>query len=172
MDSQWALVIATGALIVITAWYARATWVMARNMKEQTAALLAPFVVVRAERRDGSVRLVIENTGRSAACDLKLSADLEVQTNDHGFLHHLQDHRLFKGEPVYLPPGERREIEIGTEDWVHQCWYDYYAVFTITVSYGWRGGEPVEEEVPIEVHSLWSTGEWLKGQQAYRARHP
>jgi hypothetical protein len=172
MDSQWALVIATGALIVITAWYARATWLMARNMKEQTDALLAPFVVVRAERREGSVRLVVENTGRSAARDLKLSADWVVQTNDHGMLHHLQEDRLFKGKPVYLTPGERREIEIGTEDWIREQWNYYYPVITVTVSYGWRGGEPMEEEVPIEVHSLWSEGEWFTGQQAYRARHP
>jgi hypothetical protein len=165
LNSQWALVIATSALILITAWYARATWVMASRMKQQTDALIAPRVVVRAERRDGNVWLVVENKGLSSACDVRLSTDKAVPTNDRGWGQPLQDYRLFQDPPAHLAPDEKREMVIGSETWIRQHPNPYKPRFTITVTYTWPGGGQVTEDTPIEVNSLWSLAQQLRANQ-------
>lgn len=172
MDSQWALIIVTVVLVLITAWYARATWVMASRMKQQTDALIAPRVVVRAERRDGNVWLVVENKGLSSARDVRLTADKPVPTNDQGFFEPLQDHRLFREPPTHLAPDEKREMVIGSEAWVRENPNYYKPRFTITVSYTWSGGEPVNEDTPIEVDGLWSLAEQIRANQDRRDRGP
>jgi hypothetical protein len=172
LNSQWALVIATFALILITAWYARATWVMASRMKQQTDALIAPRVSVHAERRDGIVWLVVKNKGLSSARDVHLATDKAVPTNDQGFFEPLQDHRLFKEPPTHLAPDEKRELVLGSETWIRENPNYYKPSFTITVSYTWSGGGPIKEDTPIEVHSLWSLAQQIRANQDRLDRGP
>jgi hypothetical protein len=163
LNSQWALFIATVVLVAITVWYARATWVMAAQMKEQTEALVAPRMVVRVEKRDGNVQLVVENKGLSSARDLRLVASRPVPTCDEGVYQPLNHHRLFKEPPTHLTPGEKREILLGSEKWMdHDGAQYYHPTLTITVSYTWRDDEPITEETPIDVYGLWSLPQRLR----------
>jgi hypothetical protein len=161
VSSEWAMVIVTLVLVCITAWYARETSRMAKRMTEQTNALVAPRVVVRAERRDGSVYLIVENQGASSACDLRLATDKEVPTNDRDFFQPLTDHRLFRNPPSQLAPGERSQILMASEEWVMRNPNYYKPRLMITASYTWRGGTPITEMTPIEIDSLWSLPQWI-----------
>ena len=161
MDSQWVMVVITAVLVCITAWYATETRRMAKKMAEQTAALLAPRVVVWAERRDGNVYLVVENQGASSAMELRLSSDREIPTDDQGFHLPLREHRLFQQHPCQLVPRARQEILVGSEAWVMEYPNYYKPELVITATFTWRGGEPVAETTLIEIGDLWSRPQWF-----------
>jgi len=65
MNSEWALFIVTVVLVLITAWYPRATWVMASRMKQQTDVLIAPRVVVCRALRAAAGKHGRQTGGRS-----------------------------------------------------------------------------------------------------------
>jgi hypothetical protein len=159
ISSQSALFIATVVLVVITAWYATATWVMASRMKEQSDALIAPRVTLRAERRNGDAWLVLENRGLSTAREIRLIVDRPVPTKDLGVRQPLTADRLFSDRPTCLGPGETREMVLGSDAWIMENYNDYSSPFTVSASYSWTDGRSVKEDLPIHVLHLWSTAE-------------
>lgn len=160
MDSDWALVIATFALIGVTLWYATETRSMASAMRRQTEELLAPRVSVRVERRDGRVWLVVENTGEVGADHLSLATEAEIPTMDRGWMQPLAMHDIFNpNAATYLAPRSRRELVIGPEKWILEQRNYYLPRFTVKVSYGRPGRASIEEEIPIVVMSLFTVGE-------------
>lgn len=154
--------IAAVVLVVITAWYARATWTMADHMKHQTDALLAPLIVVRLERVDQQVALVIGNDGRSAATDLYFGLDRAVPTKDRRRQQPLREHRLFKRPLPLLAPGSSYRLVIGPDDWVGaEAYNEFIAPFTVTVAYTWKN-ERIQEAIPLEAHLFYSFPELLE----------
>ena len=164
--------VAAAVLVAITAWYARATWAMAKEMKQQTDALIAPVVSVRAERSGDQVLLTLENSGRSPATDVHLSTDRAVLTKEGSQRLTLGHTRLFEKPLLHLAPGSRYETIIGSEEFIAtESFNDYSSPFTITVRYAW-GDEAIEEQVPVQVHSLFGLHELLSIGSAYYRTHP
>jgi hypothetical protein len=166
MDSSWALFVATMVLVIITAWYAFATWRMAKVMKQQSDASFAPIVVVRLERRDGQVLLVLENVGRSSALDVQLSVDrLVPQESASHQPQNLSHDRLFQKPLRYLPGGSKYELVLGGEPFAATM-NEYRGPFTLTVRYNWQGRSQ-EEQIPLEVHSLFGDEEAIRLSNEY-----
>jgi hypothetical protein len=161
--------VAAVVLVAITAWYAWATRLMARVMEEQTEALVAPVVEVRVERQDGDVALVVENTGRSAARQLRLSLDHELPTKSaDGYYQPLGTTRLFSRPLAYLGAGVKHRIVLGVEGWLASEGFNYYArAFTVEIAYYWRG-EPVIDNVTLETHALFGEHELVQLGAEYR----
>jgi len=110
-----ALEILTGALVIITAFYAWATFrilraneVMANHMKEQAEVFARPYVSASmfAEPDNPTFYLRITNNGRSTAINLRLKMDKSFQQfGQDGVSSDISRFPAFQNEIRSFPPG-------------------------------------------------------------------
>lgn len=113
----------TLALVVITAFYAFATFkILKANrdavqaMRDQTETLLRPYVSVEVTPRPGTtlMNFVVKNTGKSAAQGLRMSIDRPVRPRLTAGPKNLQELALFRDEaPTVLAAGAEIHYILG-----------------------------------------------------------
>lgn len=155
----------TVVLALITAVYAFATFQILRAnvaavkaMREQTEALLRPYVSVEVSARPGTtlMQLVVRNTGRSAAEGLLMSIDRPLHQQLDSRKKNLQDLPLFGGKiPMALAGGAELQHLIGSghklfnETGVHGM----PESFVVSARYSF-GGRTYDEKHSIDVRPL------------------
>jgi len=94
----------TLALVLITGWYAWHTRQTVKAMREQNERLIRPYVTVRLTRDRTEYILLVENSGRTPAKDLRLRTDQEFHClGDPNFA--LSNETLFAKGAGTFPPG-------------------------------------------------------------------
>jgi len=144
----------TLALVLITGWYAWHTRQTVKAMREQNERLIRPYVTVRLTRDRTEYILLVENSGRTPAKDLRLRTDQEFHClGDPNFA--LSNETLFAKGAGTFPPG----AEIGytlastvqmTADPKPGKMPDQ---FTVTARYSYQDKD-VEEEFEINLRQF------------------
>lgn len=102
----------TLGLLAITAYYAIQTRRTVRAMEDQNDRLVRPYVTVRLTRDRTSYILLVENTGRTPAEDLRLDLSQEFYClGDSDFA--LSDETLFSEGVGTFPPGSEVGYVLG-----------------------------------------------------------
>lgn len=109
-------------LVIVTTFYAWATYrILAANrasvevMRQQTEAMLRPYVVVAPSVRIGTtlMQLEVQNTGRSPAFDLRLTLDKDFYPQAEESWKSLRTIPAFSQPIVSLAPGARLVFMLG-----------------------------------------------------------
>lgn len=155
--------ILTGALVLITAFYAylthrmaKATEATVRLMKEQADAISRPYVVVSMVKQPNNpfIYLRVENTGKTAAENLTLSLGPEFeQIKKLDGMKRLCDSHLFTKTTASFPPQSPVFFLLGVGSSLHGANDKKYPqdIFTITAKYSFAG-RSVCESTTIDVN--------------------
>jgi hypothetical protein len=121
-----AMTVLTGVLVVITGIYAYLTHRMVKSseasvalMKEQTEAISRPYIAISLVKPPNNpyIHLRIENTGRSAAHNVRFALGPEVDAVcQKETIRHLRESYLFTKEILSLPPGSPVLFLLGLGD--------------------------------------------------------
>lgn len=157
----------TLALVLITAFYAWATYRMLQAneqvvsaMREQTEAQVRPYVVAYVSTRIGTtlLHLTIENAGKSSALDLRLGMNKHfIQNGENGGVD-ISKNPAFTEPIASLAPGGRLPFILGVGHSVFAEGAEEMCpkLFTITAKYRF-GGREYEEENTIDLRPLYGT---------------
>ena len=155
----------TVVLALITAVYAFATFLILRAnvaavkaMREQTEALLRPYVSVEVSARPGTtlMQLIVRNSGRSAADGLLMSIDRPLHQQLESRKKNLQDLPLFAGKvPMALAAGAELQhlIGIGHKLFNETGVHGMPESFVVSAHYSF-GGRTYDEKHSIDVRPL------------------
>lgn len=155
----------TLALVVITAFYAWATFEILRAnkgvveaMEAQTEAQLRPYVVAAASVRVGTTLLLLEiqNTGKSPALDLRLRMDKDFFFNGEKGRDNIGKLPVFTQPIESLSPGARIPFILGVAHTIFAAGVDESTcpkVFSITAEYSF-GGKRYTERNTIDLRPL------------------
>lgn len=158
----------TVVLAIITAVYAFATFRILRAnqaaveaMREQTEAMLRPYVSAEVTARPGTtlVQLVVRNTGRSAAEGLRMSIDRPLHQQLDSRKRNLQELPLFAGkDAMALAAGAELHhlIGVGHKLFNETGVYGMPESFVVTAQYSF-GGRTYDERHAIDVRPLMHT---------------
>jgi hypothetical protein len=146
----------TLALVVITGFYAWATFLILKAnqavvaaMQAQTQAQLRPYVVAYVSTRTGTtlLNLWIENTGKSAAVELRMTMDKSFLQNAESTGLDISKLPAFSHPIASLAPGARLPFILGVGHALFADGADAASpkVFSIKTSY--RFGDRCYEEV-------------------------
>lgn len=163
-----AMVVLTGVLVGITAAYAILTYRMAKAseasvslMKEQVDAIGRPYVAISLVKPPNniSIRLRIENTGRTPAENLTLSLGPEFEKiKDIEGMKRLSGSHMFTTTTASFPPQSPVFFFLGFGETLHGNDNKKYPqeIFTITAKYSFAGRK-VSETTTIDVNQYNST---------------
>jgi hypothetical protein len=155
----------TLALVVITAFYAWATFEILRAnkgvvqaMEAQTEAQLRPYVVAHVKVQLGTTLLLlhIDNTGKSPALDLSLHMDKDFFFNGEKQRDNLAKLPVFTQPIESLSPGARIPFVLGVGHTIFAPGIDETVcpkVFTVTAEYSF-GGKTYSERNTIDLRPL------------------
>lgn len=155
----------TLALVVITAFYAWATFEILRAnkgvvqaMQAQTEAQLRPYVVAAATVRVGTTLLLLEiqNTGKSPALDLRLQMDKDFFFNGEKGRDNIAKLPVFMQPIEALSPGAQIPFILGVGHAIFAAGMDESTcpkVFCITAEYSF-GGKRYSERHTIDLRPL------------------
>jgi len=141
-------------LVLITGWYAWHTRQTVKAMREQNERLIRPYVTVRLTRDRTDYILLVENTGRTPAKDLRLEVDQEFHCLGNSDFA-LSNEALFAKGIGTFPPGS----EVGyTLAHTVQMMADPKPgempdQFSVTARYSYQGKD-VEEEFEINLRQF------------------
>lgn len=102
----------TAVLVLVTIYYAIQTHRTVTAMKEQNDRLTRPYISIRPIRDGIALHLVVENTGKTSAENLKLSIDKAFYCGDDGDAN-LKDQHLFTSGVESFPAGARVNFLLG-----------------------------------------------------------
>ncbi len=155
----------TLALVLITAFYAWATFEILRAnkgvvqaMEAQTEAQLRPYVVAIATVRTGTTLMLLEiqNTGRSPALDLRLQMDKDFFFNGESGRDNIAKLPVFTQPIESLSPGARIPFILGVGHTIFATGISESVcpkLFTITAEYSF-GGKRYNERNTIDLRPL------------------
>lgn len=155
----------TLALVVITGFYAWATFEILRAnkavvqaMAAQTEAQLRPYLVVHVKVQLGTTLLLlnIENNGKSPALDLRLCMDKDFFFNGEKQGDNLAELPVFTQPIESLSPGARIPFVLGVGHTIFAPETDETIcpkVFTVTAEYSF-GGKTYNERNTIDLRPL------------------
>ena len=157
----------TLALVVITALYAWFTFrILKANestvlaMQAQTEAQLRPYVIAYASTRIGTtlLHLTVENTGKSAALDLRMSMDKSFFQNGEHASTDISKVPAFSQPIVSLAPGASLPFVLGVGHTIFAEGADELCpkVFAISAAYRF-GHHEFKEENMIDLRPLLHT---------------
>jgi hypothetical protein len=157
----------TLALVVITAVYAWATFLILKAnqavvaaMQAQTEAQLRPYIVAYVSTRTGTtlLHLWIENTGKSAAVDLRMTMDKSFLQNAESTGLDISQVPAFSHPIASLAPGARLPFILGVGHTIFANGADTVCpkVFSIKTSYRFSERR-YEEENTIDLRPLLHT---------------
>jgi hypothetical protein len=149
----------TAILVFVTAIYSYLTFKMARAteasvqaLRDQSEALLRPYVAVTSYVRPHTtvLYLKIENTGKSTALDLKLEMDRNFFQFGHGERaeNNLRTKQAFAGPIQSLPPGGKLNFALAQGPVIFGPSADPNVVpqqFAITATYSFAGKRVTEQ---------------------------
>ena len=147
----------TLALVLITAFYAWATFEILRAnkgvvqaMQAQTEAQLRPYVVVSVTLRAGTTLLLLEiqNTGKSPALDLRLHMDKDFFFNGERGRDNIAKLPVFTAPIESLSPGARIVFILGVGHAIFSDGVDESTcpkVFNVTAEYSFSGKQYTEK---------------------------
>jgi hypothetical protein len=142
----------TGALVLITAYYAWLTRQTVTAMQDQNERLMRPYVSVRLTRDRTNIILVVENTGRTPAEGLKLELSHEFYClGDSDFA--LSDETLFSEGVSTFQSGAEVGYVLGHTYRLQDDPENTPKRFTVTVRYSY-GDTDVEEEFKINLEQF------------------
>lgn len=166
---DWIALGLTGALVLITGYYAWATRkILAANekavaasraavdaMREQTEAVYRPYVTVTHRlTSDAALYLDVVNTGKTNAEKLKLDVDRDFwQLGPRTDNYNLPTTPAFSNVIESFPPGASLTFALGPGLMTHDDRADETEtplVFEITASYGF-GGKRVDERTTVDL---------------------
>ncbi len=133
---------------------------IAEAMRLQAEALSRPYVTIRLEIRwDTSYYLIVENTGRTAAYDLRLSTDQEAAypgpSSDRGLL---VNSTLFDRGTTTFAPGQRIQYWVAHGGAIRDQDPEFEKLppsFSVTATYRFEGRvDPVSETTIIDLRSF------------------
>ena len=162
------LVIATGITVILNWKIANANKGMLDNIREQYQDSLRPVVFPSLQFRDQVVvRLVISNSGRSPAYQLRVTIDSDFL--QFGERRNIRDFSVFNEEIPVFPPGAEIAIDLA-QGFNFDREIDGRNItpsqFNVGVSYSSRN-QQFDEIVPIDLtpyfqtHHAKSAAEWL-----------
>jgi hypothetical protein len=155
----------TLALVLITAFYAWATFKILRAnegvvaaMREQTEAQLRPYVVVSVSVRIGTTLLLldIQNTGKSPAVDLRLKMDKDFFFNGEKTGKNLANLSVFTQQIDALAPGAQIQFVMGVGHTIFADGIDESLcpkVFTVHADYAF-GEQKYSERNTIDLRPM------------------
>lgn len=158
----------TAVLVLVTGWYA---WLTMRILKaneravqatlDQNMALTRPYVVVALSVSNHAVyKLIVRNTGRTAANDLRLSIDESFY--EHGKEgRNLADAHLFSQGIASLAPGAEIHYLLAHGSQLFRSESDpadkgMPLQFTVTATYSFAD-RTVEEAIPVDLEQYRGT---------------
>ena len=157
----------TLALVLITALYAWFTFrILKANesavsaMQAQTEAQLRPYVVAYVSTRIGTtlLHLTIENTGKSAALDLRMSMDKGFFQNGERGSTDISKVPAFSQPIVSLAPGARLPFVLGVGHTIFAEGADELCPKVFAISAAYRFGQhEFKEENTIDLRPLLHT---------------
>jgi len=153
--------ILSGALVLITAYYAFTTHRIAkinekviRVMRDQNEALIRPYIQVslRVQPKQLVFFLCIENTGKTAARNLRLAIDRDFFAwGEHRPDRNLRSYNAFRERITCFPPGSTLNFDLGLGPTVFREDVDPAVVprtFVVTATYDYFE-KAVSEETSI-----------------------
>lgn len=155
----------TLALVVITAFYAWATFEILRAnkgvvqaMEAQTEAQLRPYVSASVGVRPGTTLLLlhIQNTGKSSALDVRLRMDKDFFFNGDKSRENIAKLPVFSQPIQSLSPGARIPFVLGVGPSVFANGVDDFTspkVFTVSADYMFAGKQYKEHSI-IDLNPL------------------
>ncbi|MCS3937354.1 hypothetical protein GGP80_003364 [Salinibacter ruber] len=142
----------TAVLVGITAYYAWLTRQTVTAMQDQNERFMRPYVSVRLTRDRTSYILVVENTGRTSAKDLRLDIDQEFHCiGDEQFL--LSEETLFREGVSTFPAGAEVGYVLGHTVRLKDDPENMPKRFTVTARYSY-GDTKVEEDFKVNLEQF------------------
>lgn len=136
---------------------------IAEAMRMQAEALYRPYVTIRLEIGwDTTMYVVVENTGQTAAYDLKLTTDQQGSYPGGDKRNHLSNSTLFRDGTATFAPGQRIKYLLTSGKSIKESdpkFEELPSSFQIVASYRYDGRDvPVRETTVIDlllfVHSI------------------
>ena len=149
---SFVLVIATIALVLVTAQVFRSTKELAKESRLSREHNVAPKVLIKLKEHPevaAFLYLIVENIGRGPALSVRVS----LKTDEADFQAHNVATQAGNKSPVpFLSPGERLE-------WFFAALHDIsrnngLAPFSATVTYVDTAGQHHEDEITLDVHQF------------------